>query len=61
MTSEQQRQCLSRQIDRLKQELATRVGQNRPIPHSVAVAYRQMIATFEQAANGSGQRTRDDR
>ncbi len=39
--------------DRLKQDYASRMAGDRPVSHSVAVAYRQLIARCEQQANKS--------
>ena len=36
------------EIQRLKQDHATRQGADRPLTHSIEVAYRQVIATYER-------------
>ncbi len=38
---------LEQEIQRLKQDLAQRKQQSRPVSHSVLTAYRQTIANFE--------------
>jgi len=38
--------------ERLKQDFESRMAAKRPISHSVAVAYRQLIARTEQQQSG---------
>jgi hypothetical protein len=52
MTQERQRASLTPELDRLKQDFASR-QEGRPMPHSVAVAYRQVIANYERITESS--------